>query len=104
MLELLELWEKLEPGRCCFVRSMSVQIWLNEGPQNVHASGRVGRAVIQAAVQEAAEARGWYIGLHSSLSSQGPLYEATVHTGNGYVSCTPAKALLAAYLAVLEAQ
>ncbi len=56
------------------------------------------------AVQEAIEAKGWYIGLHSAMSGQGPLYEAFVHTSNGYVGSTPAVVLLSAYLAALEAQ
>ncbi len=79
MLELLRLWEKLEPGRCCFVRSMSVQIWLNDGPQNVHISSCVGRAVIQAAVQEAIEARDWTATLYTT-SSEHKDYSGRFHS------------------------
>lgn len=58
--------------------------------------------VLQCAVQEAIEARGWYWGINNLA---GPC--ATVYAGTGIVkqqpADTPAEALLSAYLQAIEA-
>ncbi len=114
MLELLHRWAALQPGRCCFVRVMSVHIWLNDGPQNIHASSGVGRAVIQAAVQEAVTVHGWWYELNRYERNGREVYACVGIKPSEPGKANPifrnhwgseeAETFLTAYLAALQAQ
>jgi hypothetical protein len=117
MKELLERWAKLEPTRCEGVyRGEGVfSVYVHLGREErvyriVHdlvESANAANSWLQAAVQEAIEARGWewrlsrIVGMYRALVD--PMRES-LHDHPGYHAGTPAEALLSAYLTALEAQ
>jgi hypothetical protein len=113
MKELLERWAKAEPERCQPPQwSGGARVSLGPtngfGPQ--HPVGRqddpVGLALLQAAAQEAIEARGWMgvIGFGGSKGADARVVTSNDDDGTDAHGSTPAEALLSAYLTALEAQ
>jgi hypothetical protein len=111
--ELLRMWAKLEPERCEHWTGIPVETFtapLGTGHQVLLAadegspSSPLRLAIIQAAVQEAIEARGWkWLISHAQAGH----YEAQAGPRSlepAYSASTPGEALLSAYLAALEAQ
>jgi hypothetical protein len=112
MKELLERWAKLEPTRCEGVyRGEGVfSVYVHLGREErvyriVHdlvESANAANSWLQAAVQEAIEARGWMGDLEFTAGRAG----AVVFTPEPFTATgtTAAEVLLGAYLTALEAQ
>jgi hypothetical protein len=119
MKELLERWAKAEPKRCWPMERGYERLgthWVDPGPgaMGLALNGEkplptAERALLQAAVQEAIEAREWDWDLCFNHQQDSPRYCAIIgdlYNGStpGEWGSTPAEALLSAYLTALEAQ
>lgn len=115
MKELLERWAELEPSRCKieawadnyghWVQQDIITVWV--GPR---ASGGYKVEIIQHAVQQAIEARGWMWSICRLLAGSCGSEIATRDMANLIVSVIsssvhkePSEALLSAYIQALEA-
>lgn len=107
MKDLLQEWAELEPSRCKFeawadnyghwVQQDIITVWV--GPR---ASGGYKVEIIQHAVQQAIEARGWVWSL--VMQHTGSKYLASARGRLGRSDDSPAHALLSAYLQAIKAQ
>jgi hypothetical protein len=114
MKELLERWAKLEPERIGERDHNGVYLVLFAGGLigawaeaiDVPFNRALGLAKLQAAVQEAIEARGWMgaVGFGGARGADAMVLKTEGADGADANGSTPAEALLSAYLTALEAQ
>lgn len=107
--DLLHWWSTLEPERCEFSNELDFEepwytVSFNTGRAHIEfkKATQEDHALLQAAVQQIIESKGWY---WSVLFSSKGVYRAGVKVSERYVSETarfPAHALLASYLKAVE--
>lgn len=107
MRDLLKRWSELEPERCdyqaneIFALRMKSSIWC-VAAKNIE---QADHSMIQGAVQEAIDGRGWVVGLTGYAGRYlGTCSDATADRKGRHEHESAAAALLSAYMEVLEAK